>query len=78
MVDETNEVIEIFKECLGPLANLDIDSEMDDVREWDSMHHVMIVSTIEQRFSISIPEEDFFDLVSVRAFVDEVNKLVNA
>lgn len=77
MVDKTSEVIDVFQECLGASAKFDIDSEMDDVKEWDSIHHVTLMTTIEKRFSISIPEEDFFDLTSVRAFVDEVNKLVN-
>ena len=51
---------------------------MDDLQEWDSMRNVMILSTLEEHFDIMFPEDDIFDLISIDALVNEVEKLKKA
>ena len=60
-----------------PFDKLDIDSEMEDIDTWDSLHNVMLFSTLEDEFDIEIPEEDLFDLTTIRSIVDEVIKLTD-
>lgn len=48
-----------------------------DIPEWDSVGNLAIISTIEQELDIEFPLEDLFDLTSVEAIIDEVNKLSN-
>ena len=63
-------------ECLElPVASLDVDMEMDGIVEWDSMRNVMILSAVEDTFGIMIPEDDIFELTSVRAIAEEVEKV---
>lgn len=70
------EVIEIIRGTLKiDPALVTIDTKMEDLQEWDSMRNVMILSTLESHFDLMFPEDDIFDLVSVRAIVDEVTKL---
>lgn len=59
-----------------PIEELGFDTEMDEVVEWDSMRNLMILSTLEDKFEILFPEDDIFDVTSVRALTDEVNKLI--
>lgn len=48
-----------------------------DIPEWDSVGNLAIISTLEQELEIEFPLEVLFDLNSVRAIIDEVNRLKN-
>lgn len=58
-----------------PVDKLPFEAEMEDVEGWDSMRNVMILSALEDKYDIIFPEDDIFDLVTVQAFADEVEKL---
>ena len=60
-----------------PVEQLDTNAEMTDVAGWDSLRNVMILAKLEEHFDITFPSDDIFDLTSVRAFVDEITKLLN-
>ncbi len=69
-------VLEIVAECLEKrVSDLTLDTDMEDVEEWDSMRNVMILSRLEEEFGIMIPEDDIFDLVNVGAIVEEIEKI---
>ena len=58
-----------------PAQSLDCDAEMDQIEQWDSIHNVAILAALEEKFDIMFPEDDIFDLVSVSAFAEEIEKL---
>lgn len=60
-----------------PVEQLDIEAEMTDVAGWDSLRNVLILARLEEHFDIVFPSDDIYDLTSVRAFVDEITKLLN-
>lgn len=69
-------VIQLVAECLEiPIENLSLETDMDDVEEWDSMRNVMILSRLEEEFDTMIPEDDIFDLVTIGAIVEEIKKI---
>ena len=64
-MDVKEKVFESVAECLEKsVSDLTLDTDMDDVEEWDSMRNVMILSRLEEEFDIMIPEDDIFDLVA--------------
>lgn len=68
------------KEIIARVLNVDRDIVTDslssgEIPEWDSVGNLAIISTIEQELDIEFPLDDLFDLTSVKALVDEVNKL---
>ena len=70
------------KEIIARVLNVDAGVITDDlssgeIPQWDSVGNLAIISTIEQELDVELPLEDLFDLTSVRALVDEVNKLKN-
>ena len=78
-MDIEGEVIGLIAEITRiPAERIGVESTMDDFQEWDSMRHLMLLSELEQHFGLMFPEDDIFDLVSVRAIVDEVRKLKGA
>lgn len=60
-----------------PVEQLDVNAEMTDIAGWDSLRNVMILARLEEHFDIVFPSDDIYDLTSVRAFVEEITKLLN-
>ena len=58
-----------------PVDQLDVDAEMNDVEGWDSMSNIQILQKLEEHYDILFPEDDIFDLTSVSALAEEVEKL---
>ncbi len=55
--------------------SLAADADMNDVDGWDSMRNIQILQTLEEHYDIMFPEDDIFDLTSVRALAEEIEKL---
>lgn len=71
-----DEVKELMAEILQiPASELDTDAEMTDVDSWDSMRNIIILQTLEEHFDVMFPEDDVFDLTSVCALAEEIEKL---
>lgn len=47
------------------VAVLDDDLEVGDIPEWDSMHHMMIITGLEKEFSIKFQREELVDIENV-------------
>ena len=60
-----------------PVEQLDMNAEMTDIAGWDSLRNVMILARLEEHFDVVFPSDDIYDLTSVRAFVEEITKLLN-
>lgn len=58
-----------------PATELAPDADMTDVDSWDSMRNIMILQTLEDHFDVMFPEDDVFDLTSVNALAEEIEKL---
>ena len=70
------EIRQIIADILKiPAESFCYDTEAGDIDAWDSMNNVLILSTLEDKFDIMFPEDDLFDLVSVDAIAEEIQKL---
>jgi acyl carrier protein len=58
-----------------PINRLDVEADMTDIEGWDSLRNVMILSRLEEHFDIMFPPDDIFDLTSVKAFAEEIEKI---
>ena len=60
-------IITLIEETLM-LDNGSITEEtlIDDIEEWDSLAHVMIIGELEAKLNISIPLDDAIEITSVR------------
>lgn len=70
------EVINLISGILN--KPVDATTEMGKIQEWDSIRNVMILSALEEHFDILFPEDDIFDLTSVKAITEEIAKLKGA
>ena len=70
------EVRAIVAGILGiPESQLDVNAEMNEIDEWDSMRNIQILQALEENYDILFPEDDIFDLTSVTALAEEIEKL---
>ena len=53
-------------------------SSMDNVKQWDSLHHMNMVLALEEAFSVSIPDEDAANATSYRLIVLVLGELLGA
>lgn len=58
-----------------PESSLDVNTDMSEISEWDSMSNIRILSTLEEHYNILFPEDDVFDLTSVFALAEEIEKI---
>ena len=75
--------MELQKEIIDLISGIlnkpvDAMTEMGAIQEWDSIRNVMILSALEEHFDILFPEDDIFDLTSVKAITEEIVKLKGA
>lgn len=47
------------------VAILDDDLEIGEIQEWDSMHHMMIITGIEKEYGIKFQRDELVDLENV-------------
>lgn len=74
ILSETKEIIASVLNL--SVEQLDIEAEMSDIEEWNSLRNVMILSRLEEHFDVTFPSEDIFDLTSVKTFVEEISKII--
>lgn len=46
-----------------------------DIEQWDSMGNMAIIAAIETQMGIEFPIDDLFELNSVKALIDEIEKI---
>lgn len=46
-----------------------------DIEQWDSMGNMAIIAAIEAQMGIEFPTDDLFELNSVKALIDEIEKI---
>ena len=46
-----------------------------DIEQWDSMGNMAIIAAIEDQMGIEFPIDELFELNSVKALIDEIEKI---
>lgn len=71
-----------IKEIAASVFNVEI-SEIDDnlaageLEAWDSVGNLALLSSIEEELEVDIPIEDIFELTTIGAIIEEINRLKN-
>lgn len=58
-----------------PEGTITLDTMIEDIEEWDSLAHVMIIGELEERLGITIPLEDAIELTGVRELLEKAGCL---
>lgn len=62
---------DVLKQVMATILNVDIsqidnDSSMDNMPNWDSLHHMNLVLALEEEFKLTIPDEDAGNITSYK------------
>lgn len=69
------EVIKLIAKVLEvSVAEIDEDTAIGDIPVWDSLRHVMIISALEQHFSIQFEPEVIMDMEDVSDIVAAIEE----
>ena len=75
MSELKNKIYDIINKALLIEKDKITDSlSMNDVEEWDSMAHLIIVSEIEQTFEIILEDDDIPEMTSVATIISTLGK----
>ena len=73
--DITKEVTEIFKETFREdEIVLSDDMTADDIDNWDSLTHTIMIANIEEHFSIRFKMKDVIKLKNVGILIDTIER----
>ena len=60
-------IMALIEEILNvPAGTITEETMMEDVEEWDSLAHVMIIGELQEKLGISIPLDEAVELSGVR------------
>ena len=56
-------------------GTITLDTMIEEIEEWDSLAHVMIIGDLEEKLGITIPLEDAIELTGVRELLEKAGCL---
>jgi acyl carrier protein len=66
-------VQQLFKSAMGDEVEVDMNTEKDMIRDWDSINHLNLIVELESEFNLGLSMEEIEKLSSVRQIVDLIN-----
>ena len=68
------QIIELIENILQVSAGtVTENTKMEDLEQWDSLAHVMIIGELEEKLGISIPLDEAIEIRSVQEILDTAN-----
>ncbi|MFY9151269.1 MAG: acyl carrier protein [Prolixibacteraceae bacterium] len=64
----------ICHQIFGAGVKITEETVSSDVENWDSMNHVMLISTIENEFQVKFDILEIIELDSIRGFIGLIEK----
>ena len=60
-----------------PASDVELDTEIGELDEWDSLHNVEIISQLEKEFNVKITSDMIMDLEDVSDIVSLIEDLTD-
>lgn len=68
-----NEFLQLLADTLGLSEKIALNARRNDIKEWDSMGQIQILSMLEERFDLKLEMEDLVGLESVEDIIKILN-----
>lgn len=73
-MSKEEKVLEVFKQVFNN-KTIDIQSQKEDIEEWDSLGHLQLIMQIESAFGIKFKTYEMNNIRSVQDAIEQINKL---
>lgn len=65
-------ILELIEEVLNvPVGTVTEYTTMDDLEEWDSLAHVMLIGELEERVGVEIPLDEAVEITCVKEILEK-------
>ena len=65
-------ILELMEEVLNvPVGTVTEYTTMDDLEEWDSLAHVMLIGELEERLGVEIPLDEAVEITCVKEILEK-------
>lgn len=72
------DIIDIIAQILNvETEDINLDTSIGDLPEWDSLHHLQIISTLEEKYGIKFQTNDLVELEDVSDLIKLTEELVS-
>ena len=66
-------IIKLIEDVLKvPAGTITEDTMIEDVEQWDSLAHVMIIGQLEEELGVSIPLDEAIELKGMRELLEKI------
>lgn len=67
-----DKIIALIEELLKvPAGTITEETKIEDVEEWDSLAHVMIIGELEEKLGVSIPLDEAVEIVDMKELLEK-------
>jgi acyl carrier protein len=66
------DIIKIIKKIFKKTKNITLNSRSQDIKDWDSMNHIMMIMQINKFYKINISLEDSIKIDSIKMLIKVV------
>ena len=71
------EIRKLIADTLGaPMQQIGDNTEIGELENWDSIHQLMIISELEEKYHLHFSEDDIFDMTSVGDIIEVMQKRI--
>lgn len=75
--NDVNTKLEKLLKKTFQIEEINLDSSMDDIPEWDSFKHIELIISLEEEFKIKLEYTDTTEMTSIPIIKNKILKLLN-
>jgi acyl carrier protein len=75
--DISERVIEVFRKVFPNEKNIGLETTVDDIGNWDSLNHIMLIVELEKRMDIKFDLFEIIELRDVKGIVAHISSKLN-
>jgi acyl carrier protein len=79
MSENITRIRQVMAQALNcPVDLINVNSNQNNISNWDSLHHVKLVVLLEREFNISIPDERVGNMISYKLIEEVINECIES
>ena len=75
--EEIDKELEIVMKDVFQIKKINLEANMLEIPEWDSLKHIQLIMTIEEKFNITIDFTDTIEMTSIPIIKNKILKYLH-
>ena len=75
--EQIDKELEIVMKDVFQIKKINLEANMLEIPEWDSLKHIQLIMTIEEKFNITIDFTDSIEMTSIPIIKNKILKYLN-